>query len=359
MAERRVKLQDFNRIPSADPEQNGEPDPEVLQQLFALPLTDFLAEPFPVAPPQMGTKADTILPAGGLAIVAGMPGVGKTTLVLDAIFHLADGKDWLGIKVERPLKVLVVENEGPQRKFQEKLQRKHDAWGGKLQGEIAITIWNWGSFNFTEQSDVEAMEQWIREEGVDVVVGDPLDTLGVQGVGSPEDTRAFVASLVPLGLTRTTSFVFLHHFRKEVTANEIHQVSGAWGGRLDTLMVLRETERPDELRLSFPKLRWASERRPLILGKLTDSEAFDVIGEETHDTAGDATDVETMLNAIIEALRASKEGVVDRTALALKVGSAPSNRTFQRALRHGWESDRLAKQQHGRSVSYSLTKKSW
>ena len=185
-----------------------------------------------------------------------------------------------------------------------------------------------------------------------------MDTLGAQGVGSPEDTRAFVQLLVPLGLTRTTSFMFLHHFRKEVTASEIHQVSGAWGGRLDTLMVLKETDRPDELRLSFPKLRWAPEKQPLILGKVRNTASFEVLAEEAHEVV-DEDSAEAMLIEIVAALRKSSEPVMQRTSLALRVESAPTNRTFQRALRMGFDRNLLAKSQDGRKVAYSLTEASW
>src|SRR6185295_2194865 len=60
------------------------------------------------------------------------------------------------------------------------------------------------------------------------------------------------------------------------------QISGAWGGHLDTLMVLKATRRKDELRLSFPKLRWwnATNPTPLILGKVYNTLGFEILREE-------------------------------------------------------------------------------
>ena len=38
----------------------------------------------------------------------------------------------------------------------------------------------------------------IEQERIDLVIGDPLDSLGIEGVGSPADTRAFVTSIAPV-----------------------------------------------------------------------------------------------------------------------------------------------------------------
>ena len=54
-----------------------------------------------------------LTPSGGLALIGGQAGSGKTTFAIDAAFHLAGGVDWLGWKVPEPLRVLVIENEGP------------------------------------------------------------------------------------------------------------------------------------------------------------------------------------------------------------------------------------------------------
>ena len=323
---------------------------------LALRLRDFLDLDLKPQPALLGTEDDAIIPMGGLVILAGMPGAGKTTLVIDFAFHLASGRDWLGIPTPRPANLLFVENEGPQHKFQNKLRRKAELWQHETGGDIHVHVWRWGSFSFGDQDALAMMLDYLDEHDIHVIVGDPLDTLGAQGVGSPEDTRAFVSLLPPLGLTKNRSFLFLHHFRKEVSVSEINQVSGAWGGRLDSLLVLKETEQPDELRLSFPKLRWADQRQPLILGKIKNTASFEVLAEEQPPT--DDTQVEAMLRRIIDTL-GKTGGVMERPALAMRCESTPGDRTFQRALRVGLDRDLLAKEQKGRKASYSLTEASW
>lgn len=328
---------------------------------FAHDLDTFLGLDLKSPPALLGTDDDTIIPTGGLVVIAGMPGAGKTTLILDAVFHLASGADWLGFPVDRPLNILLIENEGPQHKFQSKLRAKRSHWKHEIRGKVRIHVWNWGSFTFKDSEDQTRLRRELDENEIDIVIGDPLDTLGTDGVGSPENTREFVRLLVPLGLFENRTFIFLHHFRKEITLNEINQVSGAWGGRLDSLLVLKKTDQPDELRLSFPKLRWGDEtheEHPMILGKLRDTAGFELLRLEKHEAEPSADAVETMLRQVVAALR-KKGGAIERQIIALHCDTALSNRTFTKSLALGFSRGVLAKEQSGRKVNYSLTEEAY
>ena len=96
--------------------------------LRAVPIAEFLAcrSVAPVA--LLGTDEQPILPSFGLGILAGQPGVGKTTLAIDLALHLAGSKEWLGLAAPRPLRVLVIENEGPREPFRRKLASACDAF---------------------------------------------------------------------------------------------------------------------------------------------------------------------------------------------------------------------------------------
>ena len=125
-------------------------------------------------------------------MLAGKPGVSKTTLALDLVFHLASGRGWLGLPVRRPLNVLVVENEGPIQMFQAKLKHKAERWDHPIGGGVHVHTWRWGSLDLADPDTLVAVGGYLDRHDIDVVVADPLNTLGVQGVGSPEDTRGFV-----------------------------------------------------------------------------------------------------------------------------------------------------------------------
>lgn len=257
---------------------------------LALPLGAFLEMELEQPPPLAGREGAQLLPAGGMVLLAGQAGRGKTTLIVDLLFHLASAVPWLeDFPIERPVASLIVENEGPMHLFQEKLRRKAESWPHELVAEIHVQTLRWGWFSFADQGLTEMMASYLDGNGIELVVGDPLSSLGLDGVGSPAETRAFIQRLVPLGLARSRTFLFPAHFKKEPMRDEIDQLSGAWGGHLDSLLVLKAAQWPEQLRLSFPKLRWWDEEppRPLILGKLRASAGFEKLSVEGEKPAVD------------------------------------------------------------------------
>lgn len=260
----------------------------------------FVEQQIEQPPPLWGNSECAVLATGGLAVLAGRPGSGKTTWILDLACHLAAGlaypprengqgpDPW---SVPRPLRIALIENEGPQEMFRAKLAAKlehfpHDI--RETEGALVVQTWRWGSFSFADQDANKRAQQELNDERIDLVIGDPLASLGPAGVGSPADTRDFVACLRPLGLGISRAFFFLHHFRErtERTEDELARISGAWGGHLDTLLTLSATHSDDQARLAYPKLRWSKMKapNPVIMGRIWNTASFVTVGEE-GDTA--------------------------------------------------------------------------
>jgi hypothetical protein len=315
-------------------------------------LDQFLAVEDEDVPAVLGTPDDAVIPEGGLAFLCGLPGVGKSTLTIDLAFHLASGVEWLGVPIQHPRSVLFIENEGPQRKFREKLRKKAEKWPHKLEAQIHVQTWRWGHYTFRDEQVLAHTREWLENHPVDLIVGDPLDSLGTAGVGSPDETRDFLPLLVHLGMTKDVAFLFLHHPRKEQSIHDVTQLSGAWGQRLDTLLMLRPGEHRDEVRLNFSKLRWAEERDPLILGKVRELQAFEVLGAETQ---VDQDSLEGLTRAVEAAVRAAGGQGIDRSTLALKCDVGPSNRTFASALSALREKGTITRQTEGKRALFLYT----
>lgn len=260
------------------------PNAAVRPEPYALALAEFVARRLESRPPLLGTEEDNLLPAGGLLILVARGGKGKTTLSIDACFHLASGIEWLGFTVQRALRILIIENEGPVEPFRRKLERKASGWSHAVPGAIFVKTFNWGAFTVEDEAERKRLRAFLEQERIDLVVGDPLDSLGMKGVGSPAETRDFMGRLVEVGLTRDTAFWLLHHPTKAEVEDELDQASGAWGGRPDTMLNL-SLQPGNRSRLSFPKVRWGSDasRKARILTFDAECEGFAVVAEEAEE----------------------------------------------------------------------------
>ena len=270
-------------------------DPGCDDSRFALPLDEFLAAKSDAPSALVGDEHEALIPAAGLLILFAKGGRGKTTLTTDAAFHLASGTDWLGFKVGRPLRILIIENEGPREPFRQKLEIKHRLWQHVIAGAIYVYSQDWGSLTLSPETIVR-LRHFIEEHRIDLVIGDPLDSLGIKGVGSPEDTREFVKLLIAAGLCQDVAFWLLHHPRKADAGDELDEVSGAWGGRVDTLLRLDKLD-GDRARLSFPKIRWSrrGNHPTLILAFNAEDESFNVAQEE-QDERGCVSEIAHLLS---------------------------------------------------------------
>ena len=245
--------------------ENGAGPAEEIERPFALPLTDFIAAKGDAPEPLLGTEDDCILPALGMALLIAKGGKGKTTFTLDLVLHLAAGEDYLGLEVGRPLNVLLIENEGPQEPFRRKLERKFESWPHEIEGLVAVYAQNWGHARLDLPEFVERLNAYCEDHEIDLVIGDPLDSLGMDGEGSPSETRAMVDRFKSAGLFTERAWLLPHHSRKESVDDAVDEASGAWGGRPDAMLAL-EKRSDNQARLSFSKVRWeARERKPYLL----------------------------------------------------------------------------------------------
>lgn len=262
---------------------------------FALPLDDFIADKRDAPEPLLGTQDDNILPAHGLGLVIGKGGKGKTTFVVDLCLHLASGVDYLGLKVERPLNILLIENEGPREPFRRKLERKLESWPHEIKGLIAIHTENWGLARLDLPGFVDRLNAYCTGHEIHLVVGDPLDSLGMDGEGSPSETRAMVDRFKAGGLFTERAWLLPHHSRKESVEDAVDEAAGAWGGRPDAMLTL-EKKSENQARLSFAKVRWQErERRPYILDFDPETDSFTFVKEEQGEERDYAVEIEEYL----------------------------------------------------------------
>jgi hypothetical protein len=277
-------------------ERKGENN-EASGQPFAQSLVDFVADKRDAPEPLVGDTDDCIIPALGFVLLIAKGGKGKTTWCIEFGLALASGVDYLGLEIPRPLNVLFIENEGPREPFRRKLERKLTSWPHEVEGGIYVYDQNWGHARLDVPEFVSQLNGFCDEREIDLVIGDPLDSLGMEGEGSPSETRAMVDRFKKAGLFTERAWLVPHHSRKESVQDAVDEAAGAWSGRPDALLAL-EKRRENQARLSFAKVRWQGrERNPYLLDFDPEDESFSFVKEEEGEERDYRVEVEELLAA--------------------------------------------------------------
>jgi hypothetical protein len=240
---------------------------------------EFVDQEIEQRPALLGRAGDVLLPAAGLAIVGGPGGSGKSTLTLHAVAHLASGTPWLGIEAARPLRVGIIENEGPKAPFIDKVKAFAEAWvGPEFLERCSFLDSPWGRFSLADEGLRAELRSFALGNELDLLVAGPLGRLGIEGVGSPEETRRFLELLGEAGCQRDeggVAFWLLHHVNKGRHPSIVQALSGDWGGHPDLILGVEHTDGERRTKLVFGKVRWGDQgRRPLLLDWLPPEEGI-------------------------------------------------------------------------------------
>jgi RecA-family ATPase len=262
---------------------------------FAQSLADFVADKREAPEPLVGGTDDCIIPALGFALLIAKGGKGKTTFCIEFALHLAAGVAYLGLEIPRPLRVLFIENEGPREPFRRKLERKLEDWPHEIEGAMYVYDETWGHARLDVPDFVSRLNQFCTEKAIDLVIGDPLDSLGMEGEGTPSETRAMVDRFKQAGLFSERAWFVPHHSRKESVQDAVDEAAGAWSGRPDAMLAL-EKRKENQARLAFAKVRWQGrERGAYLLDFDPDTETFTFVKEEEGEERDYVVDVEAFL----------------------------------------------------------------
>lgn len=264
---------------STDEERRAFGDAAEGPELSVVTLEEFAAVDEQGAGGLLGHEGDTPIPENSDVLVYGDGGAGKTTLINDLALHLGAGDSWLGIGVGRPLRVLIVELEGPRPLFRRKLRRKAAAWkGSPLDGRVRVLDDPWATFSFGDEAMRAQLAAEISGQEIDVLIVGPLTRAGMDAAGTLQEVRDFMGLVGKLRAAcgRRLAVLIVHHESKSGA------VSGAWEGAVDTLLHV-EARGPGHTVLRFQKARWSSTWHGQKLALAwTDGEGFAVEGERDY-----------------------------------------------------------------------------
>ncbi len=320
------------------------PTPIVFETLRA-----FLERDVPKSESLVGVTRDgtNLLPRYGWVMPWGKEGSGKTSILVDLLFHACAGIDWLQYPIGRALKIVAVVNEGVPGGLQDKLKQKTERWehDDAVLDNLAVYASPWGEFTFANERMVEHAQDFCRDFQADYIALDPLHTLGTTGVGSPVETEAFKHMLRAFGLWDWIGIITAHH------SNKSGMLSGDWGRHPDTVILLEKDGKAPATKFTLHKARpadptelgvpclldWTIEtlgytRRELSAPTSFDEEAGLAKALETLAAADKPVGKEALAKAVGQTLEHARQAVVRWIADGSIVDQTPEMRSFKLVL---------------------------
>jgi hypothetical protein len=306
-----------------------------LPEFRLTPVEEFAAVDEPGAAPLASSDdGGVVIPAGGDVLVFGDGGAGKTTLVIDWSIALARGVSWLGlVESERPLRICVVENEGPRPMLRLKLRRKLATTGVELDGRLVVLEEPWASLTLADDQHRRRLAAALAAHETDLLVLGPLVSVGEFPTGgTPTEVARFEQHTHELRslLDRPLAILLVHH------ENKAGGVSGGWGRYGDTHLHVT-AQGNGRTRIRWAKARWASSLHKTSTQLLwADGETFTI--EDKPEITED-----TMRQSLLDAVR-DHPGLSWSKLKELKNDGVPlvrGNATELKHLRDALIADRL------------------
>ena len=197
-------------------------EPVTKQQTIS--LADLLAEEDEAEP----WLVDHLLTQGGLSLLNGKPGAGKTTFARDMALSVAQGKQWLGRDVT-PGRVLYLALEEQKRQVKHHMQ----AMGATAQDEIAFYI------DPMHDNPMATLASLIELHKPSLVVIDPVARfLQCKDLNDYAQVSAALDPLIDLAHKTGTHICLIHHARKGEAGMDSYLGSTALSGSVDTNLLL-------------------------------------------------------------------------------------------------------------------------
>ena len=206
------------------------------------------------------------------------------------------GSTGSGFAVPRPLNVLFIENEGPREPFRRKLERKLAALAARARGRDLRLRPGLGHARLDVPEFVERLNEFCDEHEIDLVIGDPLDSLGMEGegspVGDPRDGRPLQGrwAVLRAGVDGAAPLA------QGVGPGRGRRGRRAPGAGDPTRCSALEKRKDNRARLTFAKVRWQGrERNPYLLAFDPETETFSFVKEEEARSATTLAEIEEFL----------------------------------------------------------------
>lgn len=222
----------------------NEADPEVFEPPIAT-LEEYLATPIEVPPSLVSPEG--LLVRGGLVAVIGRAGKGKTVLNLNRFLRWAAGKPLFAgltdpegnvlLKPERPLKILVIENEGAAGMFHKQIglmlnSKKYMNAEEKELAQQNVHIWGeggWSGLKIDRDHDLNNVKAGVEQLNPDIVFLEPFRGLWQGDENNSTEMANAADRLQGIATEYNCAVIISHHERKSGAGEDGEKMSAGRG----------------------------------------------------------------------------------------------------------------------------------
>lgn len=195
-----------------------------------------------------------VLTPGGIGLVTGRAGVGKTQVAMQLAADLACGRShWLNMALPgKPMKVLVLSLEMNQYQLPHMMKPLYERYPELDQSQIVVYA-KGERLPLETDAGQAYLEELLDEVKPDVVIADSLSWMSSADVTSDTDMKELFAYLQRARHEHNFGLVIIHHHRKKANdaqskkaADTLHDVYGSYIVTSTVDFVINLEERPDD-----------------------------------------------------------------------------------------------------------------
>lgn len=193
------------------------------------PLGEYLDDPIETAPLIVGPG---LVARGGISVLFGRSGYGKSAITMNCAVRWACGKSLFDelpevLAPEKPLKILIIENEGAAAFFQKTMDKIVNN-GHRSKEDVDMireNIYIWGDGGYSElkldnAKYVQILHQAVAEVQPDLIIMEPFRGLWDGDENSNETINKVTSEIVKLATTYQCGVWLVHHEVKNFEGSE-------------------------------------------------------------------------------------------------------------------------------------------
>lgn len=312
--------------------------------------------------PPVEWQVTNLIPKGGISIIGGDSGVGKSWLALHLAQCVASGQALLNTFPVAQGKVLVLDAESGPSLLERRVKKlfaglRAENADAEIPADLPITFLPM-AMRFKAETAGQFAEYLVKE-GVSLVIADPLIHFAGVEENSAEGMAAFFEVIREIAKQADCTFVFTHHSRKESrlasnSAGQMLRGSSAIRAILDSHIFIRKLK-GGKLLCEHDKCRQAECLPPFII-EITDTDEQTTVCRYVGEAEESCEKLQLASDCVLRTLADGGGAMARKEIVEQAKAEGISERTVNDALARLMEREEVTKRRVGNSVVYELGK---